>query len=53
MDAPHLDDACPDGEHVLVWDPDANATICEHCRLSSQTIVDSLGHDVQKETSDQ
>lgn len=39
---PHLDDACADGEHVPIlvghWYE------CERCGLSSQTILDALGH---------
>jgi len=47
-DTPYLDDACDDGEHMLVWDADAQAKVCEHCGISGQTIVDSLGHDYTK-----
>jgi len=40
---PHLDDACPDGEHELVFDGRAPHTrSCLWCGLSAQTITDWL-----------
>ncbi|WP_161973237.1 hypothetical protein [Halostella litorea] len=46
MDSPHLHDACPDGEHVIVHDGEAE--VCDKCGISLQTIVDALGHDYEK-----
>lgn len=44
---PHLDDACEDGQHVLVPGDAAGVRVCRHCGLDSATITDWLGHDVR------
>lgn len=42
---PHLDDACPPGQHELVFDgKGAHTRSCLWCGLSSQTVRDWLGH---------
>lgn len=42
---PHLDDACPNGEHNIERD-DEGFHRCSKCKISLQTLVDSMDHDV-------
>lgn len=41
---PHLDDACPRGEHDLVTPQSRPVRVCCRCGLSSQTLDTHLGH---------
>lgn len=42
---PRIDDACPEGEHDLVWR--GNVRICDRCGIAAQTLGDWLGHELR------
>jgi len=44
-DVGHLDDACPNGEHNIGRDGEGMLR-CSKCKISLQTLVDSMDHDV-------
>jgi hypothetical protein len=45
-DIPHLNDACPSGDHEIGRDSNGMQR-CTDCGLTLQTLVDSLGHDTR------
>jgi hypothetical protein len=51
-ESPSLNDACDDGEHVLIPGDAPGVRVCRHCGLSCMAIVDVLEHDFGYWTED-